>query len=192
MRNLPFVLLLTALSLGVAQAQRDSTAPPRRDLLGKQFEARVTRVADGDTLEATAAGDSRTLRIRLQGIDAPELGEAFSREAQTLLRTLVAAKSVRVSVADIDRYGRLVARVTAAGTDASVALVRAGLACHAYARDAALAREESQARARRIGFWAASAAKPLCVTRTSFGRSKNPRRTRGRGERGRRRRQRSA
>ncbi len=175
MRTIFSIIVLAAISLGAAPLQRDSTAPPRRDLLGQQFEARITRVADGDSLDVTAAGDSRTLRLRLEGIDAPELGEVFSREAQAHLRTLVFAKSVRVSVSDIDRYGRLVARVRAAGTDASVALVRAGLACHAYARDAALAREESQARAAGVGFWAATAKKPACVVKTSFSAKPSPR-----------------
>jgi micrococcal nuclease len=169
-------IVVAAISLGVLHAQRDSTAPPRRDLLGKQFDAKVVRVADGDTLEATPAGELRPLRIRLEGIDAPEQGETFSREALGFLRTLVFAQAVRITVRDIDRYGRLVARVSAAGTDASVALVRAGLACHAYARDAGLAREESQARGRGVGFWAPAAKKPACVVTTSFSARRPPRR----------------
>ncbi len=129
----------------------------------------MTRVADGDTLEATAAGESGLLRIRLQGIDASEQGEVFGREALGFLRTLVLAQAVRINVGDIDRYGRLVARVSAAGTDASVALVRAGLACHAYAADTALARDEAQARKSGVGFWAPAAKKPACVAQTPLG-----------------------
>ena len=71
----------------------------------------------------------------------------------------------------IDRYDRLIARIIRGDADASVHLVRAGLACHAYAYDAALAREEAQARASRLGFWATSAKKPECVTRTAFSAS---------------------
>jgi len=52
---------------------------------------------------------------QLQGIDAPELGEVFGREAQTFRRSFVAAQEVRVSGRDIDRYGRLVARVSNGG-----------------------------------------------------------------------------
>ena len=159
----------------VAASQRDATAPRRQDLVGRQFDARVVRVADGDTMEAIPSGESRPVRIRLQGIDAPELGEAFSREATTLLRTLTLDHHVRVDGRDMDRYGRLVARITAAGEDASSALVRAGLACHAYVRDERLARDESQARRVGAGFWAASATKPECVTRTAFSAAANPR-----------------
>jgi micrococcal nuclease len=177
-REVLSIIVLATISLAALPAQRDSGAPPRRDLLGKQVDAKVTRVADGDSLEATLAGESRPLRIRLEGIDAPEQGEAFSREALAFLRTLVFAQAVRVAVRDIDRYGRLVARVTASGTDASVALVRAGLACHAYARDASLAREESQARGRGVGFWAPAAKKPACVVTTSFSARRPPPRRR--------------
>jgi endonuclease YncB( thermonuclease family) len=42
---------------------------------------------------------------------------------------------------DVDRYGRLVARVSVRGDDAGTALLLAGLACHftAYSSDVALA-----------------------------------------------------
>jgi hypothetical protein len=49
----------------------------------------------------------------------------------------------------------------------STELVRAGLACQAYAVDAPLAAEESRARASGIGFWAAAATKPQCVARST-------------------------
>jgi len=161
-------LLLVIASAGTTLFQRGADSSPRQDLVGRQVDAQVVRVADGDTLEAIVRGESRPIRIRLEGVDAPELGEVFSREAQRFLQALVAKVSVRVTGRDLDNYGRLVARVAAGGLDASTALVRAGLACHAYARDAALAREESQARAVGVGFWAANAKKPICVERTAF------------------------
>jgi hypothetical protein len=129
------------------------------------------RVADGDTLEAVPAGETRPIRIRLHGVDAPELGEAFSREAQAFLRVMVFDRRVRVEGVDLDRYGRVVARISNAGKDASTELVRAGLACHAYARNPALASEEIHARSAGRGFWAAAAKKPTCVERTAFSAS---------------------
>lgn len=146
-------------------AQRGKSETGRGDLVGRDFDARVARVADGDTIEATPAGEQRPVRIRLQGIDAPELSEVFGRESLAHLRMLMVDQMVRVSGRDMDRYGRLVARVTVKGQDASVAMLRAGLACHAYARDAALAREESAARSAGLGFWSVNAQKPRCVTR---------------------------
>jgi endonuclease YncB( thermonuclease family) len=157
--------------LSAAAAQRSTATTERQDLVGLQFDARVIRIADGDTLEAIPVGEARPIRIRLQGVDAPELGEVFSREAMALVRTLLFDQRVRVDGRGIDRYGRLIARLIRGDVDASVHLVRAGLACHAYAYDAALAREESQARAAHAGFWTASAKKPACVTGTAFSAS---------------------
>jgi micrococcal nuclease len=165
------MLLLTVMAMVCAvvlpmEAQRD--IPPsehRRDLIGKTFEARVVRVGDGDTFDVQLPRESRRLRIRLLGVDAPEQGEVFGRESTTFLRTLLVNHIVRIDGRDMDRYGRLVARVMINGQDASTMLLRAGLACHAYARDAALAREESNARAAGAGFWGKAGPRPRCVSR---------------------------
>jgi endonuclease YncB( thermonuclease family) len=174
-------LIVTAISLvalvgGATDAtpvQRETAGLPRADLVGKQFDARVTRIADGDTVEAIPVGESRPIRIRLEGVDAPEQGEAFDREALALLRTLLLGQRVNVRGRDLDRYGRLVARLLRGDVDASTRLVRAGLACHAYARDEALAREEAAARSAGTGFWAPRARKPACVTSTAFSARRN-------------------
>lgn len=159
------VLMLLVCSAANASAQRSKSVTGRRDLVGRQFDAKVARVADGDTIEATPTGEQRPVRIRLEGIDAPELSEVFGRESLTFLRTLLIDRVVRITGRDLDRYGRLVARVNVQGQDASAVVLRAGLACHAFARDSALAREESQARAAGVGFWSRKAQKPRCVER---------------------------
>jgi micrococcal nuclease len=172
--NLGTFIALGTLTLSAAAPQRGVPGAERRDLVGRTFDARVVRIADGDTLEAIPAGETRPVRIRLHGVDAPELGEAFSREAQTLLRTLVFDQRVRVEGRDLDRYGRVVARITTSGKDASSELVQAGLACHAYARDTALATQEAQARTSGRGFWSPTAKKPACVARTAFSALRPP------------------
>ena len=151
--------LLSIVSVGEAGAQ----APA---LVGTTFDATVVRIADGDSVEILRTGDRQPLRVRLEGVDAPELGESFSREAQLFLRQLMLDKRVNVSGRDVDRFGRLVARLLVAGQDASHALLAAGLACQRFANDSVLAAAESQARAGGVGFWAASAAKPQCVARS--------------------------
>ena len=160
-------LLLVAL-LGAAQQ-----AGVER-LVGAHFEARVTRIADGDTIELIPAGQTRPIRIRFEGVDAPELGEVFSRESQALVRSLLLNQRVGVDGRDVDRYGRLVARVSVGGRDASLELIKAGLACHRFAPDAALAKAEAQARAAGSGFWAATAAKPQCVALAAGARREPP------------------
>jgi micrococcal nuclease len=163
------------MTIGVLLLAAAVAAPPSQrvdERVGRSFEAVVVRIADGDTLELVPIGDQGAIRIRLEGIDAPETGEAFSREAQAFLRALVINQRVRVDGRDVDRYGRLVARVAAAGKDASMELVRAGLACHRFAPDSRLSSAEAAARAEGAGFWSTSAKKPGCVT----GRPPPPRR----------------
>ncbi len=88
----------------------------------------VTHVADGDTLDVTANG--RAYTIRLDGIDAPEAGQAFSRQARQQLRVLAFSRPATVILTDHDRYGRVVGRVIVAGVDVGEEMVRQGLAWH--------------------------------------------------------------
>ena len=122
--------------------------------LGSRFSARVVSVADGDTLDVVAPGDRR-VRIRLEGIDSPERGEPFSNVARNLTRQLAFDKTVQVKVHDVDRYGRLVARVTSQGKDVSLELVRAGLATHytVFSFDPKLEAAQRLALQERRGMW---------------------------------------
>ena len=135
-------------------------------LVGTRFDARVVSIVDGDTLDAVPLGSRGTIRIRLHGIDTPERGEPFSSAATRAARVLLFDQRVSVEGRDVDRYGRLVARVSVRGDDAGTALLLAGLACHytAYSSDVALANAEADARRQSRGFWAPSAQKPRCAT----------------------------
>ena len=117
------------------------------------FTGRVVSVIDGDTIGVMR--DGREVRIRLEGIDAPEDGQDFSQRAKQFTSAAVFGTTVTVAVKETDRYGRLVARVIADGQDVSVALVDAGLAWHylEYSNDPVLARAELSARSRRVGLW---------------------------------------
>jgi endonuclease YncB( thermonuclease family) len=75
------------------------------------FHAKVTRVLDGDTIEVLTQENS-TLRIRLQGIDAPEKTQAFGDTAQQQLTALILNKEVSIESDKKDNYGRLIGKVT--------------------------------------------------------------------------------
>lgn len=122
--------------------------------LGSQFSARVVSVIDGDTVDVVTA-DRRNVRIRLEGIDCPERGAPFSNVARNFTRQLAFDKTVQVKVLDVDRYGRLVARVTSEGKDLSVELVTAGLASHytVFSFDKKLEAAQQLAQKERRGMW---------------------------------------
>ena len=112
-------------------------------------------VHDGDTLRAIDEGNVER-KVRLVGIDAPELGQAFGRVARDRLRELALRQRVVVELHDRDRYGRDLATVVIEGASIIRQLVAEGLAWHftRYSSDADLAVAEAAARNARIQLWA--------------------------------------
>jgi endonuclease YncB( thermonuclease family) len=139
-----------------------------RELIGIRTQARVVSVIDGDTVDAVLEGERRPVRIRLEGVDAPERGESFSDAARRFARVLLFDKRVEIEGRDVDRYGRLVARVLVGSRDSSLELVTSGLACHytAFSADPRLAAAETDARSRGVGFWALRTGRPRCAAAT--------------------------
>jgi micrococcal nuclease len=67
----------------------------------------VVTVYDGDTF--TMSGENgEIVRVRLYGIDAPEISQAFGVDSRNYLASLIEGKTVALEVADLDRYGRTV------------------------------------------------------------------------------------
>ncbi len=123
--------------------------------------ALVTRVFDGDTVEAAGVG-----RVRLLGIDAPEIGGPFERpapfaiEAREALQALVLHRWVRFECdgARRDVYGRSLFYISLeSGEFINATLVRTGMA-RVSARTRLrrwddLRRAEEDAQSRRRGMW---------------------------------------
>jgi len=114
----------------------------------------VIHVEDGDTV--TVRSPAGPIRVRLEGIDAPELDQRFGLEARNYLRTLVFDRTVEARPTGMDQYDRLLARLVADGRDVCELMVAAGWAWHyrEYSNDARLSALERQARAGRRGLWA--------------------------------------
>ncbi len=123
------------------------------------FEGEVVAVTDGDTIEVMHNGQVE--KIRLYGIDCPEMDQAFGVRAKEFTSRMCAGKEVAVRVLDTDRYGRSVGDVTLPnGESLNRALVRFGLAWwyEKYAPDDfALKRLQVDAMVAKAGLWADSA-----------------------------------
>ena len=76
----------------------------------EEFEGRVIRVTDGDTI-AVLMASNQTVKIRLAGIDAPEKKQAFGNRSKQSLSDLVYGKQVTIIWNKTDRYGRTVGKV---------------------------------------------------------------------------------
>lgn len=120
------------------------------------LSARATRVSDGDTLWVKPADGGAYLKLRLRGIDAPEICQAGGLAARDALRDAVAGELLEVEPLGRDAWGRELARVHVQGTDLGARLVAAGRAwSDRYRGDPGpYAAEEAAARAARRGLHA--------------------------------------
>lgn len=90
-----------------------------------QIEALVTGVHDGDTLIALTS-NKREYKVRLAGIDAPELGQPFGRASKEWLARQVFATKATITWDRAYRNERLLAVVKREGKDINRASVEAG------------------------------------------------------------------
>ncbi len=129
--------------------------------MSDDIEVRVTHVPDGDGIDGVEASGG-TVRIRLHGIDAPELGQRNSLNSRNYLRYLVRMRCngrLRVERMGVDQYGRIIgvvypAQETVNATDFPVSLnelmVEAGLA---YSIDEEYDDAEAEAQGHGVGVW---------------------------------------
>jgi len=122
----------------------------------EEFPAKVVGVTDGDTI--TVLRDREQIKIRLEGIDAPERGQAFGTKSKSELSKLVYRKSVTIQKTGTDRYGRTLARIEVDGKEAAEEMLKEGMAWHykEYSTDEALSELEINARSANIGLWSES------------------------------------
>jgi len=89
----------------------------------------VVRVIDGDTIVVLDDNNAQH-KIRLQGIDAPETGQAYGTKSKEHLADSVAGEIVVVEYDKNDRYGQVLGKVLLGGEDMNLEQVKAGLAWH--------------------------------------------------------------
>jgi endonuclease YncB( thermonuclease family) len=117
----------------------------------------AARVIDGDTIEITG------VRVRLEGIDAPEAGQTCGRRligtwacgtaATAHLDKRIAGQEVRCENRGSDRYGRMLGVCYLGALDLNADLVRHGLAWAFLKYSRTYVDVEAEARALRVGIW---------------------------------------
>lgn len=121
----------------------DAVAESGQVILGR------AEIIDGDTVALTVRG--ARVKVRLQGVDAPELDTRAGRAARTALRRIVGNASVRCELTGIQSYDREVGVCFGGdGRDIGAAIIAEGLAldCPRYSGGRYTALETEAARQR--------------------------------------------
>ena len=130
----------------------------------------VVGISDGDTLTARCGqpGQYEQVKVRLQGIDAPERKQPFGNQAREALSDLTYMKEAELRCNKMDRYKRQVCSVWVAPAakgprtlDAGLAMVTVGMAWwyRSYAKEQSPQERgqyefaEQEAKARKVGLW---------------------------------------
>ena len=118
------------------------------------FSYKVVKVNDGDTITIMMNGEKQ--KIRLYGIDTPEINQSFGTEAKQFLSDQILNRDVEIEVKDTDRYKRLVAIVYLNDKSMNELLLKEGWAWwyEAYAKKECKYKElQEEAQKRKRGMW---------------------------------------
>lgn len=139
--------------------------------MAEAFSGRVSHVSDGDTLWVTPDGGGAPRKLRLLGLDAPEICQAGGAASRDALGQLVTNKIVDVVVKYQDDYGRGLARILVDELDVAAIMVRSGYAWSSrWGRSLGpYAVQENQARAAGAGLFADPAAEMPLDFRKRYG-----------------------
>jgi len=158
-------IVLAVVALAAWGYSEWTKTPPANGRIDGEAIAGAVRVVDGDSLEIGTA------RIRLFGIDAPELRQlcrdanggdtTCGLAARDALTRLIGGRDVSCAPAEAPSYDRTVAICKVGDTDLSEAMARGGYAIelkvHSKGRYAAA---ERSARDARRGVWAGTFERP--------------------------------
>lgn len=116
---------------------------------------KIVKIIDGDTYDILLEGNNK-IRVRMEGIDAPEKGMPLCNVAKKYLKDICSENNIRLVVTGKDRHGRTLAySYLDDGRELSHEMIKAGLAWHfkKYSSDTTLALLEIEAKELRIGLW---------------------------------------
>jgi endonuclease YncB( thermonuclease family) len=149
-------LAVAALAFGIIGAWTWA-ASVQGDDVQQSAVAGPARIVDGDTIVVGG------VRVRLEGIDAPEAGQTCTRPgtgawpcgtaATTALARLIGSNEVSCRSHGLDKYGRMLGVCFLGRQDINAWMVREGHAWAFVRYSKSYVGEEAEARARHVGIW---------------------------------------
>ena len=153
MRNLSVIWILLLFTFIIACNSESSKNQYFKK--GSMVSGKVIAIIDCDTYDALINGN-KTIRVRMEGIDAPERGMPFYQKSKKYLSDLCFGRKVKIKITGIDNYKRVIAYTYIDdGKELSYEMIRAGFAWHfkKYNSDSNLSELELEAKKQRKGLW---------------------------------------
>jgi endonuclease YncB( thermonuclease family) len=119
------------------------------------WSGKVISVYDGDTITVSTM-DNQKVKIRLYGIDAPELKkQPYGVASRNYLQRLILNKYVEVTDLGKDLYGRTIGKIYYNREYINLKMVSSGYAWHfsTYSKDLELKEAQETAKSHEIGLW---------------------------------------
>lgn len=115
------------------------------------FVGKVVSIHDGDTI--TVLQGKQQIKVRIFGIDAPELKQPYGKKSKQFLANLITGKVVEVEESGEDRYKRTIGTIYLNGTDISAQMVENGYAWVYRKFSKKYTPQESKAKKQGLGLW---------------------------------------
>ena len=138
------------------------------------LSGRAVQVISGNRIVLIGSHQTH-YRLRLTGIETPQLGKQWDHAARRFLATLVLGRLLNFHILGEDPDGYLEAKVLYGGSDLSLRLIQAGLAVHRPDQpspidaDRYVAAEKNAKRARQ-GMWSQTVNHPRRAGKLNSGR----------------------
>jgi micrococcal nuclease len=119
-----------------------------------KLSLKVVSVHDGDTFTGVNESNQQ-VKVRLDAVDAPELGQPYGQASRKALGEMIFGKVVTVITKKHDRYGRAIGHVLIEKRDINLELLEEGAVWHYedYDHNKRLREAEQSARAAKKGLW---------------------------------------
>ena len=115
---------------------------------------KVVSIHDGDTI--TMLQNKTQIKVRLFGIDAPELKQPYGKKSKQFLANLIAREVVEVDENGKDRYKRTLGIIYYKGQDINAQMVLNGYAWAYVKYSRIYVDQEKTARENKRGLWQSS------------------------------------
>lgn len=153
MRNLKVIWVILLFISIISCTSKSGNNPTLKK--GGTVSGKVISIIDGDTYDLFLQGN-KTIRVRMEGIDAPEKGMPFYQKSKKYLSSLCFGKQVTIKITGVDNHERFLAySYIEDGKELSQEMIKAGFAWHfkKYNSDSELSKLEMVAKNLKIGLW---------------------------------------